>query len=57
MIFELERLKREGKDVGFLRRRKEITEWEKVEARVDQITAKDMKPRKANALRRLPNKS
>ena len=57
MIFELERLKREGKDVGFLRRRTEITEWDRVEARVDQITAKDMKPRKANALRRLPNKS
>ena len=57
MIFELERLKREGKDVGFLRRRKEITEWEKVEARVDQITIKDMKPRKTNAPRRLPNKN
>jgi len=47
-LFELDRLDREGKNVGETIRSIERRLWESVEARIDMITAKDMKPKKEN---------
>ena len=52
-LFELDRLKREGKDVGFLRRNTEIRLWREVEDRVDKITTKDMMDIKVRKMRRI----